>query len=97
MTLDAALERFRVAEAASDIEATDEAARAILKADDPRREVEAARAEARAAVMSALAAAAETTDETERDAAIAKLDPKARAVFLETAPDAWPAMTAASS
>ena len=94
MTLDAALERFRVAEAASDIEATDEAARAILKADDPRREVEAARAEARAAVMSALAAAAETTDETERDAAIAKLDPKARAVFLETAPDAWPAMTA---
>ena len=89
MTLDAALERFRVAEAASDIEATDEAARAVLEADDARREVEAARAraEARAAVMSALAAAAETTDKTDRDKALAKLDPKARAVFLETAPE----------
>ena len=89
MTLDAALERFRVAEAASDIEATDEAARAVLEADDARHEVEAARAraEARATVMSALAAAAETTDKTDRDKALAKLDPKARAVFLETAPE----------
>ena len=88
MDLDAALERWRAASTAGNIEAMDEAARAVLSAHDARAEIAAveARTEARIAIMAAVGEAAGASDKAARDAALADLDPKAREAFLKTAP-----------
>ena len=91
-----AIERWRTACEAGEVEATDEAARAVLAADDARREAAAsnARTAARFDVMETLGTAAGASDEAARDAALANLDPKTRAAFLEAAPEPWPVLTA---
>ena len=96
MDLDAALERWRTASTAGNVEAMDEAARAVLSAHDARAKAAAtdARTKGRVAIMAAIGEAAGASDKAARDAALANLDPKARAAFLEAAPEPWPAMTA---
>ena len=89
MDLDAALKRWRAASTAGNVEAMDEAARAVLSAPDARAEIAAveARTEARIAIMAAVGEAAGASDKAARDAALADLDPKAREAFLKTAPE----------
>ena len=91
-----AIERFRTASEAGNSEAMNGAMRAVLKAVDARREAVASNdwTAARVVVMEAIGTAAGASDDAARDAALANLDPKARATFLEAAPEPWPAMTA---
>lgn len=91
-----AIERFRTASEAGNSEAMNGAMRAVLKAVDARLEAVASDdwTAARVVVMEAIGTAAGASDDAARDAALANLDPKARATFLEAAPEPWPAMTA---
>ena len=82
-----AIERFRTASEEGNFEAMNGAMRAVLEADDARLKAVASDAgtAARVVVMETLGTAAGASDAAARDAALANLDPKARAAFLETA------------
>lgn len=89
MTIGEAVERWRAASEADDIEAMDEAAGAALRAHDAHLETAAAdaRSEARNTVMVAMGAAADAPDEDARQAALAKIAPEHRGAFLAAAPE----------
>ena len=81
MSLREAVERWRTASEAGDIEAMDEAARATLRTHDDR-----SRTVARTAVMAAMGEAANAGDEAALRVALAKIEPADLEAFREAVP-----------
>ena len=81
MSLREAVERWRTASEAGDIEAMDEAARATLRTHDDR-----SRTVARTAVMAAMGEAANVGDEAALRVALAKIEPADLEAFREAVP-----------